>query len=292
MSSADRKMDNERKKERMKLLRQGKSFEDWEADCELDRQRKETKSGKKNDIEKEFEKISLKHEKRKSRNIRNGKEKLQQNLKAKKGMRIFREEGRLKAHASRTEKNTSERDDWKKYITKSKTHVEIVEKQKPDIIQQLNEKVREEKEQLRMQKETETENERLRLQQIEEDGGEWEYNPEFAEYYWVGEGEPKGVHETEFEVLTDKELEDIRRQEEIWLEADIEEQERRRKEKRKEKRDELKAAMKVPIKAFPEKEKCQYEKIREDNIKEREKAMEESGFYKDLGDYKKKIGLI
>ena len=69
MSSADRKMDNERKKERMKLLRQGKSFEDWEADCELDRLRKETKSGKKNDIEKEFEKISLKHEEEKNREI-------------------------------------------------------------------------------------------------------------------------------------------------------------------------------------------------------------------------------
>ena len=77
-----------------------------------------------------------------------------------------------------------------------------------------------------------------------------------------------------------------------WLEAEIKEQERRHKEKRKGKRDELKAAMKVPTKAFPEKEKFQYEKIREDNIKEREKAMEESGFYKDLGDYKKKIGLI
>ena len=43
------------------------------------------------------------------------------------------------------------------------------------------------------------------------------YNAEFAEIYWVGEGEPKGVHDTEFEVLTDKELEDIRRQEELWV---------------------------------------------------------------------------
>ena len=56
-------------------------------------------------------------------------------------------------------------------------------------------------------------------------------------------------------------MEDIRRKEEIWLETEIEEQERRRKEKRKEKRDELKAAMKVPIKPFPGREKCQYEKI-------------------------------
>ena len=65
-------------------------------------------------------------------------------------MRVFREEGRLKAHVSRMKKNTSEMDNWKKYTKKSKTHAEIVKKKKPDIIQQLNEKVREEKENLRM----------------------------------------------------------------------------------------------------------------------------------------------
>ena len=96
MSSADCKMENERKKERMNLLRQGKSFEDREKDCDLDKQRKKTKNDMKNEIEKEFEKISLKHEKRKARDQRNGREKLQQNLKSKKGMRVFREEGRLK----------------------------------------------------------------------------------------------------------------------------------------------------------------------------------------------------
>ena len=35
-------------------------------------------------------------------------------------MRVFRGEGRLKAHVSRKEKNTSEMDDWKKYTKKSK----------------------------------------------------------------------------------------------------------------------------------------------------------------------------
>ena len=41
--------------------------------------------------------------------------------------------------------------------------------------------MREEKEKLKIQRETEKENERFRLKQIEEDGGEWVYNPEFAE---------------------------------------------------------------------------------------------------------------
>ena len=37
---------------------------------------------------------------------------------------------------------------------------------------------------------------------------------------------------------------------------------------------------------------CAYEKLREKNIKEGEKAMFESGFFEDLDSYKKKMGLI
>ena len=50
--------------------------------------------------------------------------------------------------------------------------------------------------------------------------------------------------------------------------------------------------MQVPIEPFPEREKSKYEKIRENNIKEREKAMVEAGFFEDLDDYKKKIGFV
>ena len=43
--------------------------------------------------------------------------------------------------------------------------------------------------------------------------------------------------------------------------------------------------MGVPIEALPEREKC------DKNIKERKEAMENSGFFEDLENYKKKIGF-
>ena len=84
---------------------------------------------------------------------------------------------------------------------------------------------------------------------------------------------------------------DIQEQEEKWLQADIDERKRGAKERRRKKYEELKTAMKTPLGSLPEKELCEYEKIREGNIKERKQAMEESGFFEDLKQYKKKVGL-
>ena len=39
-----------------------------------------------------------------------------------------------------------------------------------------------------------------------EDGGEWVYNPEYSEYFWVGEGEPVVDHQLEFKPLPEKAL--------------------------------------------------------------------------------------
>ena len=123
-----------------------------------------------------------------------------------------------------------------------------------------------------------------------EDGGEWVFNPEYSEFFWVGEGEPVVDH-SEFKPLSEKELKDIQEQEEKWLQADLDERKREAKEKRKKKYEEMKAAMKTPILPLPENELCDYEKIREGNIKEREEAMKESGFFEDLQKFKRKIGL-
>ena len=50
--------------------------------------------------------------------------------------------------------------------------------------------------------------------------------------------------------------------------------------------------MDIPIVPHPEKELCDYEKLRIKNIEERQQAMAESGFFDDLLDYKVKIGLL
>ena len=63
------------------------------------------------------------------------------------------------------------------------------------------------------------------------------------------------------------------------------------KEIRQQKHRERKDAMNVPIAPFPEREMCLYEKIREDNIKERMNAMEKCNFFDDLMDMKNNLGF-
>ena len=54
----------------------------------------------------------------------------------------------------------------------------------------------------------------------------------------------------------------------------------------KEKRKDLKKALKKPIAALPVRELCEYEKIREKNIKERYEAMKQCRFFEELEDTK------
>ena len=70
-------------------------MEEWKEDCKDDNERKRKEAENVDSVERELRKIGLKHRKRSLRKQRTGKEKLQQNLKAKRGMRLLREEGRL-----------------------------------------------------------------------------------------------------------------------------------------------------------------------------------------------------
>ena len=95
-------------------------------------------------MEKDFEKLTLKHKKRKLRIQRSGREKLQQKLKAKKRMRILRDEGRLRKYSDRQKQNSSETIDWRKFIKQSKKNNDIVNLKDPDLVQRLNEETRKE----------------------------------------------------------------------------------------------------------------------------------------------------
>ena len=53
-----------------------------------------------------------------------------------------------------------------------------------------------------------------------------------------------------------------------------------------------KEALAVPLDPLPERELCAYERLRERNISEREKAMAVSGFFEDLDSFKSEIGLV
>ena len=99
---------------------------------------------------------------------------------------------------------------------------------KPDIVQKINEKMRDEGERLREKIKKAEEKEMIRKKQIQEDGGEWVNNAEYDDYHWVGEGEPPEIDkEPEYKLLSAKHLVEIQRQQDIQLEAMIEEKKRK-----------------------------------------------------------------
>ena len=61
---------------------------------------------------------------------------------------------------------------------------------------------------------------------------------------------------------------------------------------KKEKKEEEKKSRNAPIDPLPERPLSDYEKIREENIKEREDAMKAAGFFTDILAYKISVGLI
>ena len=132
----------------------------------------------------------------------------------------------------------------------------------PDIVTRLNEKNRVEKEKEIQRREKEKE---------EAANGEWHYNGEMDEWEWTGENEPEYYEEPLInEALTDAERQVCKEAEERWMNAAIEERKQQRREKKKEKDKERKEAMGKPVNPLPAREMCQYEKIRESIIKERE----------------------
>ena len=231
----------------------------------------------------EYGKLYQKHKNREARAKRTGKERLLDNLKAKKGMKLLKERGRLRDFKTRVTKNKTEMSDWKDFIKKGKTFSDLITKAKPDLVERLNQEIREEKEKDRKRKEDEEKEER------EE---QWHYIAEYDDYVWVGEGEPNYGDNFSYSPLTEEEKKLHREAEIKECEDFIEERKKKLKEKRQLKQIERKEAMAIPLAPLPVCELCPYEKLREGIIKEREKAMLESGFFEDLLKTKRDIGLI
>ena len=298
--------DQEKAKEGMKKVRSGRTEEeiveikaksrDWTAFCrslEVQWKKEENLEAKermrnmrarKGDAKKELEfvKIVKKHEMRRSRKMRDGKEHLQDNLKSKRGMQLMKDKGNLKEFARRNGGKSDEMRDWELYYKGCKNNADNLAEKRPDIVQVLNEKIREEKEK-----------ERKRKQQVEEGGGDWLYSGEMVEYDWIGNGKPQFEEDGfEYKTLTKEELAEIRKQEDLQYKAILKARKEELNEKRREKRQEEKDLLKAPLDPLPVRPLCEYEELREKNIKEREEAMAKSGFFDNLTSYKKEIGLV
>lgn len=257
------------------------------------RQLRKNKQELKDSVEREFDKIENKHNIRSWRSKRSEDQKKDENLKAKKGMQLLRKEGRIRNFEERTPQNSTEESDWDKYMKNSELHAEKVASCKPDIVQKLNQKSREECEKQRKKRELELEKEKLKEKEREENGGEYVFDTEYGDYIWIGEKETECESQDQFDIPpTEEELRYVKEQEDLWRQEEKEEKKKRINEKRRLKIEQQKKAMEIPIKAFPKKELCEYEKLRLKNIQEREDAMVAAGFYDDLHAYKKKIGLL
>ena len=289
---SEEKVDKEREeaKEKMRRLRAKNTDEEVIKEREEARERMTEWRAARTEEEKKYIMIVKKHKIREKRKQRTGKEHLVENLKAKKGMKRLEDEGGLEEFAYRSGRKTREIDDWELYFKGSKMNSNFLENKKPDIVQVLNEKRRKEIEELYEKRRIEKEKERQREEEVKERGGEWCYNAEMEMDYWVGEGEPE-IDSFQNHPLTKEDLKQIKEQEEKEFEDLIKERREIRREERMQKEKERKAAMNKPVPPLPERELCDYEILRDKNVREREKAMAESGFFEDLNEYKKKIGF-
>ena len=91
--------------------------------------------------EKEYGKLFQKHKKRESRAKRSGKQHLIENMKAKKGMNLLKEKGRIRDFERRAIKNSTEMSDWKTFMKKGKSYSDLISKRKPDIVARLNQEI-------------------------------------------------------------------------------------------------------------------------------------------------------
>ena len=271
-----------RSKQAMKEKREKQTPEEWEIENYDARSRMRSLREKKTAEEKEYEKISEKYIKRKSRLQRTEGDRLLQNQNAKHEMKLLRKMGRLQDFKKRCIKNNERDSDWKGFMRKGKPYSEYLSIKQPDIIERLNEEIREEKEKERTMKEIETEKKKA---------GEWIYHGESGEWNWIGTTAPGYGDTFTLKPPTEEEKKIAREADEREFEWYVEQRAEERKEKRKQKYKENKEKMATPIDPLPKPKLCAYEKIRDDIIEEREKALRESGFFEDLKKTKREIGL-
>ena len=270
MTEEQRQNENSKEKIRKRELRNSYTEEE----------KKEKRIAGKSKAEQEYLRIEKKHNMREKRKLRSGKEHLTQNLQAKQGMASLNEEGRKKEFTRRSGGKTVEKRDWELFFKSGNNAARMLCQRKPDIVEQINAKVRQEKEMERKQKET-----------VEENGGEWLYNGEMGEWYWSGENEPV-TDNFEYETYSDGELAQIREHERQEDERAIAYKKEEIRKSRQLKNEQRKQAMATPVEPLPERELCAYERYREENIREREIAMAECGFFDDLASFKSEIGLV
>ena len=113
--------------------------------------------------------------------------------------------------------------------------------------------------------------------------GEWVYNAEYDDYTWVGEGDPPQDEPFDSSKnnwnITEEDEKRFREQEESWLRHEIDKMREDRKEYMKNYHKKKKAELLEPIVMDSYGEMSEYERLREDNIRQFEELKEASGLF-------------
>ena len=251
--------------------------------------------GNRSEEEIEFDRIDLLIRMRKHRQHRNGKDHLLENLKAKQGMRLLREKGRLKKHLWRNSYEIDydvEKWLWFHYYNRSPKNREILARKNPDVYNLIVEN---------KERERKLDEEKRQKEKELDEAGRWVYCPANDGYYWSN-GEMKWDYEYDLGTdandafpcheMTASDEERCNKQLEEWTEQEIEQQRKERKKQQeeqrlernrlaREKRKELKDKLSNPIEIDAETEMSEYELLREKNIRELEEAKKNSGWFSD-----------
>ena len=223
---------------------------------------------------------------RELRKSRTDEKHMKDNMEAKKGMQLVREEGFSKSFSYRTFRDIDELQIWIGFYSRGTSYKDILKEKKPEVAYQVSEIV-----DSRRRKYAEVESKRKE----ERDKGFWEYDPINEDLYWTGVNPPGPDNpkprdrDPEFDahwgdiddVMSPEEWDKLYSKWYSEMEADRkkeikEERNRVAREKYQKQREELQKPIEVP-----EFELSEYEKIREQNIRDCKEALRAAGLLKD-----------
>ena len=272
---------NDRKRKKIKEFDPHKETKKYyiQNEREFNRLYKEQIRRNRSDEEFEYDRIDLLLKMRKHRQSRNGKDHLLDNLRSKQGMRLLRENGRLIEYSQRNSYRKKQKVEellWYYYYCEGTKQKEILAKKNPDVFKSI----------------VENEERKRRLQEREkelDEAGRWIYNPAGDDYYWSNAEKPRyeledtQVRDDDIDKgwsSTEEDHENWQQQLDEWNRQEIEQLRKERQEQReeerlernrlaREKRNELKEKLLTPINFDADSEVCEYERLRERNIRER-----------------------
>ena len=206
-----RKKDKDRKARKRKEIKvkaqkekeEEQDREDKELMAEYFKDASRKSRSKMSDVRREYKRIEQLIRNRKVRAERNGKEHLLDNLKAKKGMQILKDEGRINKHDQRFYYKRTELEIWRRYREIGPEYKEWLGVKNPDISKIFDEvdarqrKEKEDEEQKKKEEEKQMKKKEEEKDKKKEDGNDNEndsdepdgyWGVQDGNYYWYGKG--------------------------------------------------------------------------------------------------------